>query len=76
MSKMIQVRHVPDDVHRTLKKRAVDRGLSLSDYLRQELEVIARRPTLEEAVDALDAEGAVQLSSDSAALIREIRQGA
>jgi plasmid stability protein len=75
MSKMIQVRHVPDDVHRTLKTRAAERGLSLSDYLRQELELIARRPTLDEAIAALEAEEPVQLSSDSATLIREIRRG-
>ncbi len=35
MPKMIQVRHVPDDLHRTLKARAALEGLSLSDYLLQ-----------------------------------------
>ena len=51
MSKMIQVRNVPDDVHRTLKMRAAAAGLSLSDYVKQDLEAAAARPTLEE-IDA------------------------
>ncbi|MFI5413285.1 MAG: hypothetical protein ACHQ0I_01675 [Candidatus Lutacidiplasmatales archaeon] len=33
MSKMIQLRHVPDAVHRKLKSRAAKKGMSLSDYL-------------------------------------------
>jgi len=51
MSKMIQVRNVPDDVHRTLKARAAAAGMSLSDYVKQDLEAAAARPTLEE-IDA------------------------
>lgn len=50
MSKMIQVRNVPDGVHRTLKRRAAEAGMSLSDYLLAELEVIAAQPTVEEVV--------------------------
>jgi plasmid stability protein len=48
MPKMIQLRHVPDDVHRTLKSRAAIEGLSLSDYLLREIRRIAERPTLED----------------------------
>jgi hypothetical protein len=48
MPKMIQLRHVPDDVHRTLKARAALEGLSLSDYLLREIERLAERPTLRE----------------------------
>jgi len=51
MSKMIQVRNVPDHVHRTLKARAAAAGMSLSDYVKQDLEPAAARPTLEE-IDA------------------------
>lgn len=51
MSKMIQVRNVPDQLHRTLKVRAAAEGLSLSDFIKRELELIAARPALEE-VDA------------------------
>lgn len=48
MSKLVQVRDVPDHVHRTLKVRAAQSGLSLSEYLRAELATIASRPTPEE----------------------------
>jgi plasmid stability protein len=43
MSKMIQIRNVPDALHRTLRSRAAHAGMSLSDYLRTELELIAER---------------------------------
>jgi plasmid stability protein len=48
MAKMIQLRHVPDPLHRKLKARAALEGLSLSDYLLREIERFAARPTLEE----------------------------
>jgi len=48
MSKMIQLRHVPDDLHRTLKARAALEGLSLSDYLLREVRRVAERPTVAE----------------------------
>lgn len=48
---MIQVRNVPDDVHRTLKTRAAAAGMSLSDYVKRDLEEAAARPSLEE-IDA------------------------
>ena len=51
MSKMIQVRNVPDKLHRTLKSRAAAAGLSLSDYIKRDLEASAARPTFEE-IDA------------------------
>ena len=46
MAKMIQLRHVQDELHRKLKARAAMEGLSLSDYLLQEVERFAERPTL------------------------------
>ena len=48
MSKMIQLRHVPDHVHRRLKARAALSGLSLSDYLLEEVRLLVERPTLAE----------------------------
>jgi plasmid stability protein len=45
MSKMIQIRHVPDALHRRLRARAALAGMSLSDYLRLELEAAAERLT-------------------------------
>ena len=48
MPRMIQLRHVPDDLHRTLKVRAAREGMSLSDYLLKEVRRVAERPTLED----------------------------
>jgi len=48
MAKTIQLRHVPDALHRTLKSRAAMAGMSLSDYLISEIEQIAERPSLAE----------------------------
>jgi plasmid stability protein len=47
MPKMVQIRHVPDDVHRRLKARAAVAGMSLSDYLLAEVRRALERPTLE-----------------------------
>jgi hypothetical protein len=47
MSKMIQLRHVPDALHRLLKARAAQSDLSLSNYLIREFRKIAERPTLD-----------------------------
>ncbi|MBI3030132.1 MAG: hypothetical protein HYY64_11530 [Candidatus Rokubacteria bacterium] len=48
MSRTIQLRHVPEDLHRKLKARAALEGLSLSDYLLREVQRAAERPTLAE----------------------------
>ena len=53
MSTMIQLRHVPDDLHRKLKARAALAGMSLSDYLRVELEAGAERLTPSELRERL-----------------------
>jgi plasmid stability protein len=45
MAKMIQLRNVPDDLHRKLKARAAASGQYLSDYLIAEIKAVAERPT-------------------------------
>ena len=45
---MIQIRDVPDEVHRTLKVRAAAEGLSLSDYIKRDLEELAQQATIED----------------------------
>ena len=57
MSKMIQVRNVPESVHRTLKTRAAAAGMSLSDYIKRDLEIAAARPTLEDIDARVSARG-------------------
>ena len=48
MTTMIQIRNVPDALHRRLKSRAALAGMSLSDYLLSEIRHVAERPTLDE----------------------------
>jgi antitoxin FitA len=48
MSPMIQIRHVPDALHRRLKARAAAAGMTLSDYLQVELERVASQLTPDE----------------------------
>jgi len=45
VAKMIQLRHVPDALHRKLKARATEEGLSLSEYLIREAERLVERPS-------------------------------
>jgi len=73
MSKLLQVREVPDDVHRTLKVRAAQAGTSLSEYVRAELELIASRPTPEELRNRLETRASVEVSEPAAELIRRRR---
>jgi plasmid stability protein len=53
MSAMIQIRNVPDVLHRRLKSRAALAGMSLSEYLLSEIRDIAERPTIEELRERL-----------------------
>lgn len=74
MSKMVQLRHVPDTLHRTLKARAALAGMSLSDYLLSEIREIAERPTLAELRSRLHARKPVSAEVDTAKLVREERE--
>ena len=73
MTKMVQVRNVPDALHRTLKARAAIAGMSLSDYLLEELREIAERPTLAEFRERLHTRRPVAETFDTAELLREER---
>jgi antitoxin FitA len=73
MSKMIQIRNVPDDLHRRLKARAAERGLSLSDYLLQMAERESGRVSWEEMSRRVRARGRVATKSSAADIIREAR---
>lgn len=53
MGKNLQVRDVPEAVHRALRTRAARKGMSLSEFLRAELEIIASRPAPEEVLERL-----------------------
>jgi plasmid stability protein len=73
MSKMIQLRNVPDALHRRLKARAALSGMSLSDYLLSEIREIAERPTMSEMVERLSQREPVSVPIDTAQLVREER---
>ena len=69
---MIQIRNVPEDIHRTLKVRAAEAGMSLSEYLLRELRTLAARPTVQEVLERIESRDPVP-GVDAAALIREMR---
>lgn len=74
MPKLVQIKNVPDRVHRTLKARAAQAGLSLSDYLLRELVIVAGRPTLDEVLASLRARGPIDDAFDTAAAVRHERE--
>ena len=74
MSKMIQLRNVPDALHRGLKARAALAGMSLSDFLVAEIRELAERPTLAELRERLHKRKPVAAHIDTARLVREERQ--
>lgn len=74
MSKMIQLRNVPDALHRSLKARAAMAGMSLSDYLVAEIKEIAERPTLAELRDRLHTRKPLRARFDTARLVQEERE--
>ncbi|MGE0667329.1 MAG: hypothetical protein AB7O49_12290 [Sphingomonadales bacterium] len=73
MTVMIQIRNVPDELHRLLKSRAALAGMSLSDYLLREIRQVAERPTMEEMRARLASRPESTLSVSAADLIREER---
>jgi plasmid stability protein len=75
MPKMIQIRNVPDDLHKRLKVRAAQTGLSLSDYLKQELVRVAETPTLEELLDRTSRRPPLDLGERIEDAVRAEREG-
>lgn len=73
MTKMIQIRNVPDDLHRRLKARAALEGMSLSDYLLAEIRRSAERPTVRELRQRLHRRSPVAPAVPPAELVRELR---
>lgn len=73
MSKMIQLRNVPDELHKILKARAALAGTSLSDYLIAQMQRHVEYPTLEELRRRLRARTPVRPSLRPAHVVREER---
>jgi antitoxin FitA len=73
MAKMIQVRNVPDALHRKLKSRAALEGLSLSDFVLREMEHVAERPTMKELAARIARRAPVKLTISPVEIIRQER---
>ena len=70
MSRMIQVRNVPDGLHRTLKARAAMAGMSLSDFLLAEMRCLADRPTIAELRERVHRRSRVTVGMSAADAVR------
>jgi plasmid stability protein len=73
MSKMIQVRNVPDEMHRELKVRAAAAGMSLTDYIKKELSWSNEKDSWEEIYARAKARGPLGLTSEE--VVELIREG-
>lgn len=73
MAVMIQIRNVPDHLHKALKARAAQAGMALSDYLRIELEQIVERPSVNEIRYRLASLPAAKVSEKPADAVRRER---
>jgi len=73
MSTMIQIRDVPDRIHTTLKVRAAREGMSLSDYIKRELEHVAERPTMREWLELTRQAEPIPAKRSAAQIVRELR---
>jgi plasmid stability protein len=76
MPKMIQIRHVPDALHRVLRARAARAGMSLSDYLRAELTRAAERLSADELRERLATLEPVSVREPPARAVRRERDRA
>lgn len=75
MSVMVQVRNVPDEIHRKLKSRAALAGMSISEYLLREIERSLERPTPEELLARLRSRQSVEPGEEIAAAVAAERLG-
>lgn len=73
MTAMIQIRNVPDALHRRLKSRAALAGMSLSDYLLSEIRQVAERPTMDELRARLESRSKLIPSVGPAEAVRAER---
>lgn len=73
MSRMIQIRNVPDELHREVKARAARAGMTLSDYLLREVERITATPPVEEVLERFATKVRPGLSETPAEAVRAER---
>ncbi len=73
MTKMIQIRNVPDELHRKLKVRAAQEGMTLSAYLLSEIESVAKKPTMREWLEKVSRDEPVEVDEPPEEIIRRMR---
>ena len=73
MAKAIQIRDVPDDVHAAVRARAAAAGMSMSEYLRNELLRLVARPTVAEVIARAQARHGGASREEIVRVIREAR---
>ena len=73
MGRNIQIRDVPDDVHRVLASRAAAVGLSLTAYLRAELIRVAERPPVADVLARASARHGGTATDEIVAVVRSGR---
>jgi hypothetical protein len=73
MSKVIQIRDVPEQVHSALKARAAREGMSLSDFIKGELKAIVERPTVLEWLDFTQRAKPIPTKRSAAQTVRGLR---
>ncbi|MDE0422359.1 MAG: hypothetical protein OXK76_15955 [Gammaproteobacteria bacterium] len=73
MASMIQIRNVPDALHRQIKARAAMEGVSMSLYILRQVEKALARPSRRELVEAIRRQAAVRLDSPPADVIQDER---
>lgn len=76
MAKTIQIRNVPEAVHKKLKSRAAQAGKSLSELLLAEVEQLAALPTPDEMRERLRMRQSTKLTESAAAAVRKERNSA
>lgn len=73
MKTMIQIRNVPEPLHRRLKARAAIEGVSMSHYVLRAIERALARPSRQELLDAIRSQPAIRLDPPPAEILREER---
>lgn len=74
MHTMIQVRNVPESLHRRLKARAAIEGLSMSRYILREMEKALERPSRRELLEAIRSQPELELNPSPAEILRQERE--
>jgi plasmid stability protein len=75
MNKHIQIREIPEKMHRTLKARAAEEGMSMSDYLKRLIERDLKRPSWAEMTKRMNALEPISLPGSLVDIVRQEREG-